>query len=399
MPPERRLGANAVVSLIIHGFFQFGASMSGLFLNLYLWRLTEDLVINGLYNIIVYGSLPVVFAIGGWVAKRWDKMLIYRIGIAMNALFYLLVVIAQEQVVQYYIWFALLNGIATGFYWTGYLIMQYDVSTDANRLRYLGVNLIVFNTAGLAGPALAGYVIKQSEGLQGYMIIFMLAFVMFIVAAIISFRIPAIKSHHKAYYLKFAGLLMKKHPRWLMALVSFFVFGLFQGIMLFLPNILLFQAVGREDWVGYLGVFFSALTVGTGYAISKTKKENVSSYLRYSTTAIVIGAAMLLIEVKLWSVAIFMIVFSICNPLASNTLNTFYFRIMSSLPLKGQLRVESVVIRELFLNTGRVLSIAMMIIMAQDTESVWLPIVLFGGALLQYLLLPLVRGNKSAAGE
>ncbi|GGG86096.1 MFS transporter [Paenibacillus radicis (ex Gao et al. 2016)] len=396
LPPERRLSRNAVVSIIIHGFFQFGASMSGLFLNLYLWRLTQDLAVNGLYNILLFATTPFVFAFGGWIAKRRDKMLTYRIGIALNAMFYLLVVIAQEQVAHYYIAFALLNGIASGFYWTGYLVMQYDVSTEANRLRYLGVNMIVFNTAGLAGPALAGFIIQRSQGLQGYMFIFMLAFVMFLIAALISFRIPVMKSHHKAYYLKFTLLIMQKHPRWLKALISFFLMGLFQGVMLFLPNILLYQTVGREDWVGYLGVFFSALTVATGYAITKRSgKENVSKYLLYSVSGVLLGAAMLLIDVKLWSVVIFMILFSICNPLTVNTLNSFYFRMMSLLPLKGQLRVESVVIRELFLNTGRIISIAAMITLAKDTESAWLAIVLFGAALLQYLLLPFVREKKA----
>lgn len=395
IPPERKLGKDAVTSLLIHGCFQFGASMSGLFLNLYLWRLTQDLMVNGVYNIILYAITPFAFAAGGWVAKRRDKMVTYRLGIFAIAIFYLFVVIAQEQVAHYYVAFAIFNGIAAGFYWTGYLIIQYDVSTEANRIRFLAINMVVFNTAGLIGPALAGFIIQRSEGLQGYIIIFSIAFIMFLIAAIVSFRIPVVKSHHKAYYLRFMGLLMNKERRWFKALVSFLILGLFQGIMLFLPNILLFQTVGREDWVGYLGVFFSALTVATGYVISlKAEKEHVRKYVFYSTTGVVIGAAMLLIDVQFWSVALFMILFSICNPLAVNTLTSYYYRIIGTLPLKGQLRVESVVMRELFLNIGRVISITVMIVMANDIESIWMPIVLFSAAIMQYGLTMLIREGK-----
>lgn len=392
LPPEQRLGKNAVTALIIHSCFQFGASMSGLFLNLYLWRLTQDLVVNGIYNLIVFAITPPAFALGGWIAKKKDRMVTYRLGIMMIALFYLMVIIAREQVAHYYIWFAIFNGIAAGFYWTGYLVIQYDVSTEANRVRFLAMNLVMFNTAGLAGPALAGFVIQRNEGLQGYIIIFTVAFIMFVIAALVSFRIPIVKSHHKMYYLKLMGLVMNKNRRWLKGLYCFFILGLFQGIMLFLPNILLFQAVGREDWVGYFGVFFSALTVGTGYVISRrAQREQVSQYVLYSTTGVVIGSALLLFQVQLWSVMIFMILFSICNPLAVNTLTSYYYRLIGSLPLKGQLRVESVVMRELFLNVGRVLSISLLLILAGDLNSSWMPIVLFSMALLQYLLVLLIK--------
>ncbi len=395
LPPERRLGKDAITALMIHCCFQFGASMSGLFLNLYLWRLTQDLVVNGVYNVVVFLITPLAFALGGWIAKKRDRMVTYRLGIVLIAVFYLMVVIAQEQVAQYYIVFAIFNGLAAGLYWTGYLVIQYDVSTEANRIRFLAINMVVFNSAGLAGPALAGFIIERNEGLQGYIFIFMLAFIMFLVAAIVSFRIPMVPSHHKAYYLKFMGLVMNRNQRWLKSLYSFFILGLFQGIMLFLPNILLFQTVGREDWVGYLGVFFSSLTVATGYVISrKAQKEHVRKYVTLSTTGVAIGSALLLIQVEFWSVAVFMILFSICNPLAVNTLTSYYYRLMGTLPLKGQLRVESVVMRELFLNAGRVLSITLLVVIAKDLQSIWLPAVLFTMAMLQYFLVLCIKEKQ-----
>jgi YQGE family putative transporter len=155
---------------------------------------------------------------------------------------------------------------------------------------------------------------------------------------------------------------------------------------------MLFQAVGREDWVGYLGVFFSSLTVATGYVISrKAQKENVRQYVFFSTTGVVAGSGLLLTGVELWSVVLFMILFSICNPLAINTLTSYYYRLIGSLPLKGQLRIESVVMRELFLNVGRVLSIGLLVLFASDLESGMMPIVLFVMAVLQYLLVMLIR--------
>ncbi|GBF75232.1 MFS transporter [Paenibacillus sp. 598K] len=392
VPPERRLSRDAVTSLIIHGCFQFGASMSGLFLNLYLWRLTGDLLVNGVYNIIVFFVTPCAFALGGWLAKKKDRMVTYRLGIVLIALFYLGVILAQERVVDFYVGFAVFSGLAQGFYWTGYLVLMYDVSTDTNRIRFLAINMMVFNAAGLAGPALAGYIIQLNEGLSGYVVTFGIAFVSFFVAAIISFRIPVIDSHHRTYYLKLVGAVLKRNRQWLLALIGFLVMGLLQGIMLFLPNILLFQTVGREDRVGYLGVLFAFLTVVTGYMISrKAREEHAHRYVTLSSLGVIAGASVLLIDISAWSVVTFMIVFSLCNPLTVNTLTSYYYRIMGTLPLKGQLRIESVVMRELFLNAGRVISISLLLVFAGGVDSAMLPIVLVAAALIQLNLIWLVK--------
>jgi len=50
--------------------------------------------------------------------------------------------------------------------------------------------------------------------------------------------------------------------------------------------------------------------------------------------------------------------------------------------------------RELFLNVGRVISISLLVVLAKDLESVWIPIVLFSMAVLQYLLVLCVRKDE-----
>jgi len=391
---EHRLSSEARVALFIHGCFQFGASMSGLFLNLYLWRLTEDLVINGIFNIIVYGMTPIAFAIGGWIAKKKDRMVTYRLGIALITIFFLIVVFAQEKVVLYYPLFAVFNGLALGLYWTGYLVLMYDVTDSRNRSRYMGINMIVFNSAGLAGPALSGIMISMFEGLRGYLMTFAAASMLFGIASFFSLRIRRIHSHRRTYYLKYAGPMMKRNRLWVLSLLGFLVLGLFQGLMLFLPNILIFQTVGREDQVGYLTVLFASLTILTGFFISRRKQQsNIRRDLLIASLLIISGATALLLDIKLWTVILFMSIYSLMAPLIINTLTLYYYRIMDGLPLRGMFRVESIVIRELFLNAGRVVSIVLQLVLASDINSIALPIVLVATSLTQLGIVLLVR-NK-----
>jgi len=390
--PSRRLSGEAVLTIGIHSLFHFGASMAGLFLNLYLWRLTEDLAVNGIYNIIVFLLTPFGFLAGAWLAKRTDRLLTYRIGIGLTALFYLLVILAGTAVARHYVWFGLFSGIASGMYWTAYLVMMYDVSTPANRIRFLGLNTTFFNLAGLAGPAVAGTIIGVMEGLTGYVATFSLSLALFVTSAVLSLRIRPSGFRHKTFHINLVPLVMRRQPAWLRALFAFFLWGLFQGITLFLPNIMLYRTVGREDWVGYLTIFFSGLVILSSFLVSRFGREHLGRlYVLMSSAGVVIGAAFLFIDVTFWTVAVFMILFSLGNPLMNNTLSHSYYRQISLLPLKGQLRNEAIVMRELFLNAGRVLSIAALLAFADDLESSMLPVVLFAAALTQTLIFFLVE--------
>lgn len=397
LPPELKLSAEAKLSLIIHAFFQLGASMAGLFLNIYLWRLTEDLTINALFNVINFAVGPFIFALGGYIVKRFDRMLVYRLGIVLNAIFYLLVIIVGERVPDYYVLFAILTGIAGGFYWVGYLVLQYDVSTDQNRVRYLAINMITFNSAGLLGPFLAGTIIQRMDGLKGYITIFIIAFIMFVLASVVSTRIKATVKQKKAYYLKYMGIVMKKNKTFVKGLLAFTFLGLFQGIMLFLPNILLFQALGREDYVGYLTVLFSLIIVSMGFVISKfAKKDNTKLYVLMTTISISLAAALLLFGIQLWTVILFMIVHSFSNPLLVNSLTSYYYRIIGKLPLKGGLKTESVVAREFFLNSGRCIGILFIAIFAKDLTSFAIPIIIVVMASLQLCIVLCIPKSEAS---
>jgi YQGE family putative transporter len=392
IPEEKKLSRDAKVSLMIHSFFQFGASMSGVFLNLYLWRLTHSLWVNGTYYMLTCLIAPLALSLGGWLAKKKDRMYTYRIGLLLYVLFYLGVILAQEKIVDYYVWFALFGGTASCFYWTGYLTLMYDVSTSFNRIRFLAINMIMFTGAGLIGPALAGFIISRSAGLQGYIIIFTISFFMFLAAGIVSLRIKALLSQRKVYYLKYTWLLMRKNPGWLKSLYSFLGFGILQGSMLFLPNIMLFQVLAKEEWVGYLGVLFSGIMMASGYYISRYAQESQRvRYFLYTAIGFTVGSLLLLLTINIWTVIGFMVIYSLFSPLQTNSITSTYFGLIGKLQPKGQFRVESVVVREIFLNIGRVLSVSILLLFAGNLQGSLLPwmLVIFSAA--QFSLPLLIR--------
>src|SRR5690606_15192912 len=105
-------------------------------------------------------------------------------------------------------------------------------------------------------------------------------------------RIPRIHAYHRTYYLKYSVLMMKRSKQWMLSLIGFLILGLLQGMMLFLPNILMFQTVGREDQVGYLAVGFALLTILTGLYISRRGEQtHIRRDLLIASLFIIAGAS------------------------------------------------------------------------------------------------------------
>ncbi len=65
----------------------------------------------------------------------------------------------------------------------------------------------------------------------------------------------------------------------------------------------------------------------------------------------------------------------------------YYYSLIAKLPLKGQLKVESVVVREFFLNVGRVISIICLISFGSDLDGGWIPWILMMAAMSQIALV------------
>lgn len=385
--PDNQLSEEARITLFNHGIYQFGNALAAILVNLYLWRLTSDLWVNGVFNLMTLAVAPMASILIGKAAKQRDRLLAYRLGIYLTALFYLCILIAGERMVDWYIAFALLKGISTAFYWLGHFTMIQDVTDHENRHRYLGLNLIITNVSLLAGPALAGVIVGWSDGFQGYTYVYLLAFLMFAYASVNSLKMKRRETQHKAYYLKYALQIMRKYPAYYRSLLGWFVFGLPQGILAYIPAILLYQAVPREAFVNYMNVVFLSVTILSGFALAKWGRPGLNNlYLNIAAAGFITGSIPLFAGIELWSVILFMLLFSCVKPLQNNAYTSYYYKLSGDLPLGEHFKVEAVVLRETFTNAGRCAGVILYMLISVQLEQGALVWVLTGIALLQLLV-------------
>lgn len=398
LPEGKRLSREAFLSLVIHGCFQIGFAMSMIFLNLYLWRLTESLLVVALYNGIQFFVMAFVFLYAGWWAKKKNSIVIYRLGILFNTIFYLFVFLAKQNVSDYFYLFAVMAAFGTGFYFAGYFTIVYDVTNHGNRLRYMGLQSVIGNLSQMLGPALAGIVISRFVELTGYTIVFCAVYLLFTASFIGSFWIKVNNTHHKAYYIKFTRLIMRRYPKWKGALYGYYYVGLLEGMLIFLPPILLYSAFGREDSVGYANFALFSVSLLTSLIMSRYASNNkIVGYLVMTSSIFCVGAFALIRDLSVYSVITFMLLVSIAKPLHRNFLQAYFYRTVDQLPLKGDLKVESVVLMEVFLNIGRVTSALATALLAGKMQDGILVMILIMSSMLQFVIIRLLKNPRNAS--
>lgn len=386
--------------MMSHGVYQFGNAISGIFVTLYLWTLTEDLWVNGAFQLITLLSAPIATIYMGKIAKVRDRLFAYRSGIYLTAVYYLLILLVQERMVDYYMLFALLKGVSTAFYWVGNFTMIYDVSTYAGRHKYLGWNAIVTHAANLTGPALAGVIITLFKPAIGYNLVFGLALAMFILSAVVSLGIRKQPSHHTTYYLKYTCLLLRRRTVFARSLIGWFVIGMPQGILLYVPAILLYHVLQQEAVVGYLNAFFLSLSILSSYVLSRVGNHGSTRfYLSISAWGCFLATMVLLLEVSVWTVVLFMCASSLFKPIQVNAYTAHYYQMIGGMPLGKHFRIESIVIREAVINLGRAGGVLLFMLTAGEIDNLWLPWVVVIVMLLQLGIAPLLGKDESENGR
>ena len=88
-----------VLLLLIGGLYTLAISLSNTFVNIYLWKQTQNYVNLGLYNLASVVLQPHI-SCRGKLAKRIDRSILLRIGVGTLAIF-IVVLIAGKSASQY----------------------------------------------------------------------------------------------------------------------------------------------------------------------------------------------------------------------------------------------------------------------------------------------------------
>lgn len=359
---EVELTKDLSLLLVIGGLYSLSIALSNTFVNIYLWKQSGAFIDLGLYNLAVAIAQPLTFILAGRWAKKIDRVMVLRIGVIFLAAFYLTVLISGTNASKFLLLLGALLGIGYGFYWLAFNVLTFEITEPENRDFFNGFLGILTSIGGMIGPITAGFIISKMEKFTGYSVIFSISLALFSLAVFLSFFLKRRPAKGK-YWLKRIFAERKNNQNWRFVTYAHFFQGLREGTFAFVISVFVFISTGSELALGTYGLVNSGIAFIAYYSVSRLVAK------KHRKKAILIGGFILY-------AAIFLIVFNVTYlrllmyaatiAVAYPLLLVPYLSMTYDVIGKGwkaaEMRIEYIVVRELFLNSGRVTSILSFIV-------------------------------------
>jgi YQGE family putative transporter len=343
--------------LIIGGLYSLSAALSNTFVNIYLWKQTGKYSDLALYNLAIVILQPLTFILAGRWAKKIDRVIVLRIGVICLALFYLSVLVAGTKASTYLLLLGGLLGVGYGFYWLAYNVLTFEITEPETRDFFNGFLGILSSMGGMIGPIAAGIIITRFAKFTGYTIVFGISLALFALAVFLSFSLKPRPAKGK-YDFKRIMEERRQNENWRLVTNAHFFQGLREGTFIFVISVFVYISTGSEMALGTYGLLNSGISFVAYFLASRLIKKN------FRKKAILIGglllyAAVILIvwEVTYAKLLIYASIIAIAYPLLLVPYISTTYDVIGQGWKAAEMRIEYIVVREVFLNIGRVVSI------------------------------------------
>lgn len=343
--------------LVIGGLYSLSIALSNTFVNVYLWKQSGEFLDLGIYNLSIVVMQPITFIFAGRLAKKIDRVVVLRLGVIFLAIFFLTVLMIGDSAARYLILLGGTLGIGYGFYWLAFNVLTFEITEPETRDFFNGFLGIINSTAGMIGPIIAGYVISRLKNFSGYTTIFTISLILFSGAVILSFflkRRPASGN----YLLKRVIKERKNDKNWKLITSAHFFQGLREGTFAFVIGVFVFIATGSELALGKFGLVNSSVALIAYYTATRViKKTTRKKFILIGGIFLYLSIFVILFDLSYQKLLIYAVLIAIGYPMLLVPYTSLSYDVIGRAWNIAKARIEYIVVKEIFLNAGRIVSI------------------------------------------
>lgn len=348
--------------LVIGGLYSLSIALSNTFVNVYLWKQSGEFSDLGFYNLAVVIFQPLTFILAGRWAKKIDRVIVLRLGVVFLALFYLSVLFIGDQASTYLLMLGSLLGIGYGFYWLAFNVLTFEITEPETRDFFNGFLGILTSVGGMIGPFAAGYIISTLEKFTGYTVIFTISLVLFSAAVILSLFIKR-RGAEGSYELKRIIKERRNNDNWRYITNAHFFQGIREGTFIFAVSVLVYITTNSEMALGTFGLLNSAVAFVAYYFATRLIKKHHRKKAILIGGLILYGAIFFLVfELTYVKLLFYAVTIAIAYPLLLVPYVSLTYDVIGRSWKAGEMRIEYIVVREIFLNGGRAVSVILFLI-------------------------------------
>lgn len=355
------------ILLGIGGIYTLSISLSNTFVNIYLWKQTNNFIDIACYNLTIYLFQAMTFYFSGKLATKVDRVISLRIGVSVLAIFYICVLVFGDNAGDYYLLLGAILGTGYGFYWLSFNLLTFEITEPETRDFFNSFLGSMTSLAGMIGPPLAGFLISRMSGDVGYSVIFSISFILFLCAIILSCLL--LRRERIGNYIVFSILKERKlNIEWKRITRAHFFQGLREGTFLFVISIYVFLVTKDEFALGTYGLVNSFISFMMYlFTVKFMKKLNRKKMILGGGLLLFFSVFLILFHITYAKFIMYAICISIAYPILLVPYNSLTYDVIGRASNAREHRIEYIVVREWFLNAGRITSVVCFII----TVMIW----------------------------
>ncbi|TRM12716.1 MFS transporter [Lentibacillus cibarius] len=356
------INRDLILLLVIGGLYSLSIFLSNTFVNVYLWRQAGDYSTIAFYNLGIYLFQPITFILAGKIAKKVDRVIVLRLGVICLSLFFLSVLFIAENAATYNFLLGSVLGIGFGFYWLAFNVLTFEITEPESRDFFNGFLGVLQSFAGMIGPILAGTIIAKMEETIGYTVIFTVSFCLFIAAVVCSFFLKRRQAEGRFHFRRVLGE-WNHNKNWRKILNAHIAQGLREGIFLFVITIWVFVATGSEFALGMFNLLLSGLSFVLYFIVTRWIKSSMrKKFILTGALILYFSIYIILFDVSYTKLMIYAGLIGLAYPIVNVPYFSMTFDVIGKAWKAKELRVEYIVVREVFANIGRVTAIVVFVI-------------------------------------
>lgn len=279
---DDKLSINAKRLLIIHNACGVLRILISTFLSIFLLKQVGFTSVV-IFNIILYGILPMMFGIFAHYIPNKYLLTLYRIGILIQFLFLIFMILWQGKIQSYIVLISIVYGVGSGFYWYAYNLLSYHFSKLDSRIRYIGYSNALSQLVSIIVPITLGTLISGGS----YGIVFMIVACLMGLLVLYSLKLELVIPEDKTFELfrymhKIANQKEIKSLYYIPIIEGITTTALTDAVV----PVIIYLSFQSEFSLGVLSSIFALISVVISYFIGK---KIIGSQIMKATSIAIIG--------------------------------------------------------------------------------------------------------------
>ncbi|MEO6508734.1 MAG: MFS transporter [Patescibacteria group bacterium] len=377
--------------LRLQSFSFFASSLAGIFLQIFLFKLTGFTGVV-LYNLCSYTMLLVLYISSGFLLRKYSTTDLIRWGLLTATINYSLIVFLKESSAHFIIIIGLIAGVSNGFFWSGFNLTQYVITHSKNRDHYFGKGFSLINISSALGPLVGGMVITQIRELThqaniGYYILFLVVILINVYLFLTMDNLPSFTGINFSFKDVFSELTNKK---WRIVLYQNFLLGLWDIAFLTLTSILLFIIIQDEYKLGLVRSAMLLLGALIGLQVGKLLAKNRNLYI-FGAVGTTLGIIFFALNQNYFGILLYSLLTGVSYPFFSVPFSSVILNTIDDNKEPWQQKYHMFLERDGVLGVARVISYVVLLILFANFDKVtvarnWMILISIMPLILAFLL-------------